>query len=140
MGFFDDLDKQVAAAPESADVDTSSEAVGRAIDKIAAGKVWESVLQSMQQRGVGQTATGSEERVKIVFSRGRFQVTHSRVENRRDRLQKPEITSDRSLDREGLVELLRDQPLVARKLVIDMGGKTDPDRPDGATLFDPKRH
>lgn len=139
VGFFDDLERQAAPLPDSADLQTSSAALSAVIDRLASGWVWESVLSRKPQQRSGQEVSHVEQHVRITCARDRFTVSQSQVEMKRSRTMSVNVTGERSLDREGLIELLRDQPLIARKLVLDAGGQVDPDRPDGSTVLDRDR-
>ena len=120
MGFFDDLDRELAPVPdEVTDTTGESVALALAIDRIAAGTSWSGQLCATQRRSRDDTSL--EQWVRIEFRNGRFEYTSGVARGRTGRAPAFESSSTRRLDRSGLVELLRDQPLLARRLVESNG-------------------
>lgn len=133
MGFFDDLDAKASPLPQQGPAQDEHQALSDAIDKLALGWVWEGVLTPPPPPDAEEHV---EQRVRIEARGGRFLVTHSLAQGRRNRRKTIDTQSERSLDRQGLIELLRDQPQVARKLLEAIGGQVDPDHPDGRSALE----
>jgi hypothetical protein len=113
VGFFDDLNK-VAPPPSSTPAEGEDPALQAAIDKLATGWAWETVLS---EKAVEDTrAKLIQQRVRIAYKGGRFHVRHEVLYGSLSG-DKPDHLQERSLDRQGLVEMLRDQPLVGKRLV-----------------------
>jgi hypothetical protein len=123
VGFFDDLDKKAplpgaGAAPAPAPAETDA-ALRAAVDKLATGWVWDGVLGEPVPED--RRADAVEQRVHIEHKGGRFFAKQSVIYGRRVGMGKPDHHTERWLDREGLVQMLRDQPLVGQRLVAAAG-------------------
>jgi hypothetical protein len=118
LGFFDELDK-VAPPPGAVHGEADDQALVAAIDKLVAGWVWDGVLGEPVPED--KRADAIEQRVRIEHEGGRFRVRQSVVYGRRISMGRPDHHQERSVDRQGLVELVRDQPLVGKRLVEAAG-------------------
>lgn len=132
MGFFDDLDAEVEPPPEADGVHESAP-LAAAIDRVAAGTPFEGWLVPPGPRHADARL---EQWARVAFERGRFVVAQGIERPKRDAMREFQQQHAVRLDRAGLVELLRDQPLLARRLVAWAGGNVDPDHPDGSSALE----
>lgn len=125
MGFFDELEAKVGAVPKADDggsATTPPAALAAAVDKLASGWVFEGLLSPPLPERQGDDDEAVEQRVTIAYDRGRFSIVHSTRQSRYAKRPTRTAPTERRVDREGLLETLRNEPLLARRLVAAVTG------------------
>lgn len=124
MGFFDDLDDELEVPPDLEHEAPDAGAVGLVADKLATGWTYSDRISS-PGRDDGEFI---DQEFTLAFRGGRYVYT-TRLVRRRGKWSEAQSEEVRHLDRSGLVELLSDQRLVARKVVAAAGGEVPEDDP-----------
>ncbi len=129
MAFFDDLRATVGAVPGSSTPSAAEVDLQRVFDKLATGWKFE-VVESRRKTGDEQRGLSTNLETEVWFEDGRYVVVSRLVERRGDAFCEVFNEDSQRTDRQGLIELLAQRPLLEQRLCEAAGVRSGPSEPD----------